>query len=427
MENAPRQKKKLPIWALILIVLGSIIIIFIIVIAILGFGLLNRLTRPGTIVPTASPTPAITVSAETPSPSATPTPTKTPRPDTELPLNDVYAQTRLPDDVLNAMETNRLNDAQYINVLLIGSDRRGNSGNSNSDTMMIATIDKKHNSLKLTTIMRDMLVDIPGHGYAKLNAAPAYGGYDLLMQTINQSFCLNINQYVMVDFKMFEKIVDRLGGITIRMSDAEISAANDCIAGLNRQRGLEDVWDGFIFAQAGNVKLTGKQALGYARIRHMDSDFVRTKRQFNVLNTIYSKFMRMSLTNRYAILYDLLPMVETNMTNDNILLAGVVALNLNVDGLVHHRIPEDNMYKSGRYDRKMVLLTDLPANAWSLHKFIYESVEVGSSVPELAPGASLPPRTPTPEWLLPTPTPYYDENQFFLDSEGNLVPIDPGI
>ena len=74
----------------------------------------------------------------------------------------------------------------------------------------------------------------------------------------------------------------------------------------------------------------------------------------------------------------------------------------------YHRIPEDGLYESGKYARKQVLLCDIPANAWALHKFIYESEEPAQAASVLTPGESLPPRTPTPEWLLPqllTPAP----------------------
>ena len=79
--------------------------------------------------------------------------------------------------------------------------------------MMIATIDKRHSTLKLTTLMRDMLVNIPGHGYGKLNSAAARGGVELLFQTIEENFHITLTQYVLVDFYMFVDIIDALGGV----------------------------------------------------------------------------------------------------------------------------------------------------------------------------------------------------------------------
>ena len=301
--------------------------------------------------------------------------------------------------------------------------------------MLIATIDTVNNRLKLTTIMRDMLVNIPGHGYGKLNSAAVKGGLDLLFETLNSNFYLNLSEYVLVDFNMFEEIVDALGGVTVRMSAEEISEANDCIAGLNKQRGIADTWDGFIFANEGNVKLTGKQALGYARIRHIDSDFNRTKRQFKLLNQIYAQFMKADVSRQYKMLEKILPMVETNMTNDRIISCATKALGMGAGGLLYCRIPADETYKTDKYERKSVVLADMPANAKALHEFIFDSAEEAEDAKVLSPGESLPPRTPTiyqgadgnyyyysdnsPVYAEPTMDPgYYDPNAPYIDPNG---------
>ncbi|MFR1265538.1 MAG: LCP family protein, partial [Christensenellales bacterium] len=253
----------------IIIILICVIVTAAAAIGILAAKLLNSISRPGTDTVFAendgdiiiTPAPAATPNA-TPEPSATPMPTP-------IPMSELYDQTWLDEATVEKLKADAT-DERYINVLLIGVDRRGTKGDSNTDAMLIATIDTVNNRLKLTTIMRDMLVNIPGHGYGKLNSAAVKGGLDLLFETLNSNFYLNLSEYVLVDFNMFEEIVDALGGVTVRMSAEEISEANDCIAGLNKQRGIADTWDGFIFANEGNVKLTGKQALGYARIRHID-------------------------------------------------------------------------------------------------------------------------------------------------------------
>ena len=193
--------------------------------------------------------------------------------------------------------------------MLIGADRRATKGRYNSDTMMIATVDTVNNRLKLTTLMRDMLVDVPGYGYHKLNSTVALGGVELLYQTIEHNFHLKVDRYVMVDLHSFVDVVDAMDGVTVEMTAEEISAANDCIAGLNKQLGVDYAWDGFIFADPGPVKLTGKQALGYARIRKIDSEFARTKRQYNLLNMVYAKFRSFGMKKQYELLYKLLPLV----------------------------------------------------------------------------------------------------------------------
>lgn len=385
--DSPRSKKI--IWILLGVICAALIAV-----ALFGLRLLNSINRPGgspifeamedDILITPAPLPT---SDATPAPSATPAPTP-------IPMSELYEQSWLDAVTRSTMEANR-EDERFIHILLIGVDRRSSSGNSNTDTMLIATIDTLHNSLKLTTIMRDMLINIPGEGYGKLNSAAVRGGTELLFDTINSNFCLDLKEYVLVDFSMFEKIVDEIGGVTVKMTAEEISAANDCIAGLNKQRGIEDTWDGFIFAEAGNVKLSGKQALGYARVRKIDSDFSRTERQFKLLNNIYAKFRSMDAGKQLDLIQKILPMVETNMTNQRIIDCATKVLGMDIGGMLHCRIPADDTYKSAKYDRKSVVLADIPANAARLHEFIFLSAQEAEEAPLLKPGASLPPRTPT--------------------------------
>lgn len=395
-----RQKQPARIRTAIIILI-ALILLLAAALAAAGLGLMNRIGRPAEvefaereddILITPSPSPRLTPSP-TPEPAATPQPTPTPTP-APLPMEELYPQTRLSQAELDKMAA-EAEDTRYINVLLLGVDRRGSKGNSNTDTMMIATIDTVNNRLKLTSLLRDMLVNIPGHGYGKLNSAAVRGGMELLLETINTNLHLNITEYVLVDFAMFEKIVDELGGVTVWMSAEEISAANDCIAGLNRQRGVEYLWDGFIFANEGNVKLTGKQALGYARIRKIDSDFSRTNRQFKLLNHIFAKFRKADIAKIYDMMEELLPMVETNMSNQRIATCAMKALSLDVSGLLHHRLPVEELYDNARVEGKSVLLQDMPANAAALHEFIFRSADEAEEARVLSPGESLPPRTPS--------------------------------
>ena len=388
-EQEQSSSSKKLIWILI-----SVIGITLIAVAVLGANLLNSIRRPeNTPIFEATEDDILITPRPIPTPAATPAPSATPVP-TPIPMSELYEQTWLDPVTVSSMEQNR-NDSRYINILLIGVDRRTSSGNSNTDTMFIATVDTVHNSLKLTTLMRDMLINIPGTGYGKLNSAAVKGGMDLLFETLNSNFCLNLSEYVLVDFAMFEQIVDEMNGVTVKMTAEEISAANDCIAGLNKQMGTEDPWDGFIFAEPGNVKLTGKQALGYARIRKIDSDFSRTERQFKLLNNIYAKFLSLDTAKQYKLIEKVLPMVETNMTNQRILDCAANVLGMDIGGLLYSRIPADDTYISDKYERKSVVLADITANAALLHEFIFSSAEHADDAAVLKPGPSLPPRTPS--------------------------------
>jgi len=424
------EKKKMGTGTKVLLIIGIILLVLVIAVAALGFGLLGRLNRtPSTqfgeeepeITAAPEPTPVIT-----PEPGATPTPTPTPSPTPEplLPLNELKEQTKLTQEQYDLIAAHNADKSNYTNILLIGVDRRGTSGNSQADTMMIATVDKKNGRLKLTSILRDLLVEIPGHGEYRINSAATKGGIELLMQTIEHNLMIELDRYVLVDFRMFEEVVDKLGGVTVRMTAEEISAANDCIAGLNKQWGVDYLWDGFIFAEAGNVKLTGKQALGYARVRKIDSDFSRTNRQTKVLTAIFAKFRSLSLDKQYSLLYDLLPMVETNLSSFEVIDVAIAALGMDTAGILTSRVPADETYESAKHNGSSILLADLRQNAWLLHEFIFESAEEPDEAKVLKPGASLPPRTPSPTLdPLATPSPGgfsdpFGGNAFFGGSTG---------
>ncbi len=112
------------------------------------------------------------------------------------------------------------------NILLIGRDSINSNGPSRSDTMIILTIDNLNKQLKLTSLVRDTLVKIPGKGYEKLNHAYAYGKEELLMQTINENFDININDYAVVDFKSFTELIDILGGVEVDIDENELDHLN---------------------------------------------------------------------------------------------------------------------------------------------------------------------------------------------------------
>src|SRR5699024_7564303 len=101
-----------------------------------------------------------------------------------------------------------------VNIALFGVDSRDTEGMSGrSDTVVIASIDKKHDKIKLTSLMRDTYLDIPNKGMDKLTHAYAYGGPELAIKTINQNFDMNIRDYATVDFFGLEAIIDALGGV----------------------------------------------------------------------------------------------------------------------------------------------------------------------------------------------------------------------
>ena len=274
--------------------------------------------------------------------------------------------------------TLRGNTKDVTNLLLLGIDARTMKERGRSDSMIIVTINKKNKTIKLSSLLRDTAVTIPGRDkngdgqddYAKLNAAYAYGGFNLLSKTIEQNFRLKIDKYVGVNFVVFPIAVDAMGGIDIYMTAKEASKV--CAPGQK----LEDWERGFkkIGTESKVYHLNDYQALQYSRIRHIDSDFNRTGRQRKVIEQLIVKAKTMSFGTLNTILNQVLPQVATNMSGDELmgyaLNAGSYA-NYAIDTSFH--LPENGKYKGWTLPGggASLRLTDPVESVKSLHEWIY--------------------------------------------------------
>ncbi len=114
-----------------------------------------------------------------------------------------------------------------LNIALFGVDSREHDNVGRSDSIIIATIDTKHDKIKLTSLMRDSYVEVDGHGKTKLTHAYAYGGPTLALKTINENFGLDIKDYVTVNFDNLAEIIDDLGGVPINIKPYEVKEVNN--------------------------------------------------------------------------------------------------------------------------------------------------------------------------------------------------------
>lgn len=254
----------------------------------------------------------------------------------------------------------------HANILLLGLDKtRENS--RRSDAILIASIG--YDGLKLTSILRDTLVDIPGHGTAKLNAAYAYGGPQLVMRTLNENFGLNLMHYVAVDFQTLADVVDALGGVEVKLSEAEMDAINR-VVDKNRARFEPLGYSAPTLTQCGeNTRLTGVQALCYARIRKLDSDFMRASRQRELLRAMLAR-LRSNLWNpvlpvRLARI--VLRSVDTNLSVVQLLSLGEKALAAGAPETL--RLPVDDTYTD---DGASLHLDDRQKNIDAFRVFVYD-------------------------------------------------------
>ena len=253
-----------------------------------------------------------------------------------------------------------------INVLLLGTDvLRENA--QRSDGIMIASIG--YGRLSLTSILRDTLVDIPGHGRGRLNAAYAYGGPELVMRTVNENFRLNIMHYLTVDFAALVAVVDAVGGVELDITEAEMERINRSV--LTTRALFQPL--GYTAQEltrfGEGVRLDGLQALAYARLRKLDSDFMRTSRQRRLVNALIRR-VRENLWNPvmlWRLGKVLLEAVQTNMSPGMMLSLGEKALI--ASDVRQLRLPVDNAYTD---DGATLTVTDPDANIAAFRGFVYE-------------------------------------------------------
>lgn len=265
---------------------------------------------------------------------------------------------------------------EQVNILLVGTDARSKDVNSRSDTMMLLTIDYKNNQIKLTSFLRDSYVQIarPNLRKEKLNAAFFRGGIQMLIDTLELNFKVEIPYYMIVDFEIFEALVDKLGGVDVEVTDKEAKYINsrDHMIDKNIKDFPEEI-------SGGENHFTGGQALWYARIRYLDSDFMRTQRQRKVIEAIMHKALTYSIPELIELAEDILPMIRTNIPTDDTktLAFDVIKNKAFTFQIVQHSIPADGTWKSQyKSGAGSCLVLDFDENIDLLHSFLREKQEV---------------------------------------------------
>ena len=259
-----------------------------------------------------------------------------------------------------------VSDDQVINILLIGSDRRPDDTISGrSDSTMIATIDTIHHSLKLTSLMRDMYVSIPGYEANRFNTAYSYGGVELLYQTIATNFKIKLDGYVVVDFDAFTNVIDQIGGVEISITQSEYEHLIDYYKNKSSRDEVNKL-------KPGKNLMNGEQALCYSRIRKEgNGDFRRTERQRTVLQAIFSKAKTLSLSELVSLMKKVMPYISTDLENDEIISYMKTVVLMGTTELDQYRIPVDGTFTNETIRSMKVLVPDIEINTSLLHDFIY--------------------------------------------------------
>jgi len=250
-----------------------------------------------------------------------------------------------------------------INFLLVGQDRRSSGYVGQTDAMILVTVNKANKTLTLTSFMRDLWVRIPGKFNERLNTAYYLGGFDLLNATLKENFGIVVDHNIAIDFKAFSKAVDLLGGIDMELTQKEANYLN--------KKGNWDVNPSTAWAwnlTEGVNHLSGEQALAYSRIRGVggaygNDDFGRTGRQRAVLAKLVDKAKSMDVIKALSLVDQLIPLVATDMTSDQILsyVRELLPILSKLE-LVNQRVPAENTYYLAMIDGKSVIVADFEKN-----------------------------------------------------------------
>lgn len=285
----------------------------------------NTLNLPATW----TPTPTWTATATR---TSTPTPTSKPplpglRPTVTAAFTDIYTDTRVPTPV-------PLIDLppETINIALLGSDARPNTGGWRTDVIIIVSINPAVPSVAMFSIPRDTWVYIPNWQYTRVNLADEHGefvqfpggGPGLLEQTLQYNFGIPFQYYARVDFEGYKKLIDSVGGVDVVADCPLFDIFPDNPPGVT-DIGFSDITGTIDIPTPGIYHLDGKHALWYSRSRKTTSDFDRSRRQQHVLNALWDKIREQGLINKLPDIWsDVVSSVQTDLSlNDVIYLAGL--------------------------------------------------------------------------------------------------------
>lgn len=265
----------------------------------------------------------------------------------------------IPDGDVELEEGDVFKNKDVFNILLIGTDDRTKnfSQNARADSMMILSLDNKRKKIKLVSLERGMLVKIPGHNNDILTHTFRYGGSNLLMETVRIHFKVDVDKYIRVNFAMFQKLVDEVGGVDITLTELEAY-------GLNTYPN-HNTWKLKRKVHEGINHFNGYEALQYSRLRWIDDDFHRIERQRKVIIAIKDNMTDLTVSDLKDISEDCLPYVQTNLSA-----VEFASLLINMPGYLGNDVEQMTIPKKGTY--QTLGHVDFNENAKILKDFLYE-------------------------------------------------------
>jgi LCP family protein required for cell wall assembly len=273
---------------------------------------------------------------------------------------------------IESLTSSPMKEDGVVNILLIGNDSRENGEDGRSDAMILLSISSRTKKIYMTSLLRDMYVDIPGHDGNRLNAAYSFGGAELLMETVEKNLGITVNRYVLVNFEAFANLVDAVGGVDLELSSAEIEWVNAYLNEYNLLTDKEFGTDYMDTSVEGLVHLNGPQALAYSRNRYIGTDFGRTERQRKVLTEVFHSLPKAVLLHPGKLVDGLMPNLTTNLTQWECYRLSLMAPAILTYDIEQQSIPLEGTYKDATVRGMAVLEVDFDTNKEYLQEMLYE-------------------------------------------------------
>lgn len=290
-------------------------------------------------------------------------------------INQMVAEPKMDEADL---KVNNDLDIDTINIAVFGVDGRSDIEGDRTDTIMIVSMDFRNGNIKVTSVMRDLLVQIPEtkdtyESLDKINAAYAYGGPELAVKTLNENFDLNIKDYVIVNFDAMVDTVDALGGVEVNVQNEDVLEwTNKYIDDVNDKVGKADPY----LETTGVQTITGVQALAYARNRFSDDDFYRTERQREVVGQIADKAFNIDMATGISLLSKVYPYIKTTLSISELTTYAKAFLESPDKQFLEFRLPTDTHVTTAMINSvSYVVPNSLADNVIALHAFIYGPVQ----------------------------------------------------
>ena len=296
-----------------------------------------------------------------------------PTPEEDAVVENPEEEEQFDDNIDSYLADKRAEVANMRHLLLIGIDARPGETTGRSDTMMIVTLDPDGNVIKLTSIMRDLYVEIPGRKNNRINATYVFGGPELLMETIELNFGVHIDHYIAVNFSMLGKLIDSIGGLTLTVeNEYYMRRINAVIKQDNRVLGIDR--NDQLLTEPGEQLMTGKQAQAYARYRYgtADGDFGRTVRQREIITKIFEKLNQMTAIELMGLVVDNFDNVYTNRSVSDLASYAPVLISMKDAEIQEMRLPIDGGYQSKTIAGMSVLVPNREKNMQALLEFLGE-------------------------------------------------------